>query len=352
MWWLMLNKLQYLSWTLSLFSVCFAISAKAESQEANLKSQENSVSKIFHLNEFPQTPTTVKEWLSQSPTSSPNLVTGVRIQQTQGGIEVILDTKEAEKLQPTSRNEGNSVIIDIPNAQLRLGNENIFRQEKAIAGISLVEVTNTQSNGIRLTVTGETALPKVELFDSNEELIFGVTPVTTATQPSTPTEPEKPTSETQPEQPSADNQEPIELVVTGEQDGYRVPDATAGTRTDTPLRDIPFSVKVVPRQVLEDQKVQRVTDALRNVAGVGADQSSRSAFDVYTIRGIPGRYFNNNIIINGLRDGYTFTAVDVANVEQIEVLKGPGAALFGQGQLGGTINVTTKQPLSTPAYSV
>ncbi|MBF2066674.1 MAG: TonB-dependent siderophore receptor [Calothrix sp. C42_A2020_038] len=225
-----------------------------------------------------------------------------------------------------------------------------------LEGITEISVTNVDANTVRVTVIGEKTLPTVELFDDSDGLIFGVAPATTTTQvpqqPEAPpkTEAQEPTSE-KPQDP-AQADDPIELVVTGEADGYRVPDATTGTRTDTPLRDIPFSVKVVPRQVLEDQKVQRVTDALRNVAGVGADQSSRSAFDVYTIRGIPGRFFNNNIIINGLRDGYTFTAVDVANIEQIEVLKGPGAALFGQGQLGGTINVTTKQPLNTPAYSV
>jgi iron complex outermembrane recepter protein len=346
--WRMLNKLQYLSWVLSMLSVCFGVSAKAESQQSSLNNQENNVSKVTYLKEFPKTLTTVKELLSQSatPSLSPSLITGVRINQTQGGIEVILETKEAEKLQPNSRSEGNNFIIDIPNAQLRLENENIFRQEKPIVGITVVEVINTQANGIRLTVTGEAALPKVELFDGDEGLIFGVTPATTATQ--TP-EPEKPTSEAKPEQPSADNQEPIELVVTGEQDGYRVPEASTATKTDTPLRDVPQAIQVIPRQVLQDQQVRRLNDALRNAPGVTPDNSERSAFEGFTIRG----FSNRNIIRNGLRDDTNITTnVNTENIEQIEVLRGPASVLFGQGGGGGTVNIATKKPQSTPFYYI
>ncbi len=301
---------------------------------------------------------TAKLLLVQQSDVSSVKVTGVKVNSTDKGIEVILESANPEALRPVIKSAENNYIADFPNAVLALPEGKEFSIANPVSGIVSVSIIQADANTVRVTVTGEAGLPTAELFDSEEGLIFELTPVASATQPpqqlETPPkpEPEKPELETPQEKPEAQGDDTIELVVTGEQDGYRVPDATTGTRTDTPLRDIPFSVKVVPRQVLEDQKVQRVTDALRNIAGVGADQSPRSPYDVYTIRGIPGRYFNNNIIINGLRDGYTFTAVDVANVEQIEVLKGPGAALFGQGQLGGTINVTTKQPLSNPAYSV
>ena len=58
-------------------------------------------------------------------------------------------------------------------------------------------------------------------------------------------------------------------MVTGEgQGGYRVPNASTATRTDTPLRDIPASIQVIPRQVIEDRNVERLQDALENVSGV------------------------------------------------------------------------------------
>ncbi|MEH2249028.1 AMIN domain-containing protein [Nostoc sp.] len=71
----------------------------------------------------------------------------------------------------------NSFIADIPNAQLRLpsGEAFTFRSEKPLAGITEITVTNFDVNTIRVTVIGELALPTVELFDSDEGLIFGLT---------------------------------------------------------------------------------------------------------------------------------------------------------------------------------
>lgn len=198
------------------------------------------VAKIPRLSDIDRPATNIQDWLSQSSTpnaQSPVQLTGVRVKRTVTGIEVIIETKEGEKLKPTSRNEGNTIITDIPNSQLALPNAKEFRSDNPVAGIAAVTVTQVDANSIRVTVTGEAGVPKVELFDSDEGLIFGLTPIaSTAQQP--PIE-EKPVEENQPEKPSAESNDPIELVVTGEQDGYRVPDASTATRTDTPLRDVP-----------------------------------------------------------------------------------------------------------------
>ena len=318
--------MQYLFLALSLFSAFFSASAKAEVKR-NTDSQINSISRISQLSEFPKPATTIKEWLSQSPASpSPSLVTGVRINETKEGIEIILNTPDAKKLQPTSRSEGNRLIVDIPNAQLRYSDANAFRQEKPIAGIAEVSVINSDTNNVRLIVTGETALPNVELFDSDESLIFGVTQKLQQAEA-----------------------EPIELIVTGEQDSYKVDTTTTGTRTDTPLRDVPQAIQVIPRQVLEDQQVERLNDALRNSPSVVPDNSVRSAFEGFTIRG----FSNRNIIRNGLRDDTSITTnILTENIEQIEVLRGPASVIFGSGGAGGTVNVVTKKPLSTPFYSI
>lgn len=301
--------------------------------------------------------------LVQAPTSA-IAITRVKLNLTGQELEIILQTAGADKLQPVNRSEGNNFIADIPNAQLRLSSGNEFRQENPAGGIRVITVTNVDANTVRVIVTGEASQPKAELFDSNEGLIFGVAVTgTTPTQeqPEAPPKPEqqKPTTEVKPEpaaetetpekQPSAEAEQPIELVVTGEQDSYRVPEATAGTRTDTPLRDIPQAIQVIPRQVIEDQQVDRLSDALRNTAGVTSDNSPRSAFEGFTIRG----FSNRNIIRNGLRDDTNLTGGSgIANIEQIEVLKGPAGALFGQGGAGGTINIVTKKPLSNPFYSI
>ncbi|MEJ1935363.1 TonB-dependent receptor plug domain-containing protein, partial [Nostoc sp. NIES-2111] len=285
--------------------------------------------------------------LGQTPTSSELIqVTKIQINTTDKGFEIILTTPKAEQLQLIPKTEGNTYIADIPKAYLTQP----FRQEKPFDGITEVTATNIDGNTIRITVTGTAGVPTVELFDSDEGLIFTFTPATAPNQAQTPnqTEPEQSTSETPITEPSAINDEPIELVVTGEQDVYRASSASAGTRTDTPLRDIPQAIQVIPQQVLEDQKAQRLNDVLRNVAGVSPQNSSVNSFDQFIIRG-----FGSETTRNGLRDT-TNSEVSSAltNVERIEVLKGPASVLYGQGSPGGTINIVTKQPLSEPFYNL
>ncbi|KZL48893.1 ferrichrome-iron receptor [Nodularia spumigena CENA596] len=289
------------------------------------------------------------ELLSQVP-NSPTLVevTGVEATPTEQGVEVILQTTQGQQLQITNRSTDNNFIADIPNAQLRLpsGDGFIFRSENPTEGITEITVTNFDANTIRVTVAGEAGLPTVELFDSDEGLIFGFTPVVSSAQ--TPQLPaEEPESETQTEQSSTPDQ-PIELVVTGQQDRYSVPNATTATRTDTPLRDIPQSIQAVPRQVLEDRQVIRASDALRSVSGVQQGNKVGGSSEVFNIRGFP--QFGGN-----LRDGFNnrnnFSIVETANLERIEVLKGPASVLYGNLDPGGVINFVTKQPLSEPFYA-
>ena len=225
--------------------------------------------------------------------------------------------------------------------QLRLpsGDAFTFRSEKPIAGITQVTVTNIDPNTVRVTVVGVAALPTVELFDDDAGLVFGITTAATAMQPS-------PQPETPQEKPAAQQDEPIELVVTGEQDGYNAPDASTATKTDTPLRDIPQSIQVVPRQVLEDRAVRREVEALETVSGV-VDFDTRPTelgTQVY-IRG-----FGSGVSLrNGLRNqGFT----SIGTVERVEVLKGPASVLFGALEPGGVVNYVTRQPLAEPYYKI
>jgi iron complex outermembrane receptor protein len=325
----------------------------------NKGTQEESINrKILQLSEIEQVSQSA-ELLVQSPAVSPSSeviqVTGVQANPTDKGVEVIVQTTQGEQLQITNRSVENNFIADIPNAQLRLPNGDAFtfRSEKPLEGITEITVTNLDANTIRVTVTGETGLPTVELFDSNEGLIFALTPATTAMQPPQQPEPEQPASETPPEEPAAQQDESIEVVVTGERDGYRVPTATTGTRTDTPLRDIPQSIQVVPQEVLRDQNVTILNEALRNVSGVSlATPTARNTSD-FTIRGFATNSLDgNNFLRNGLREASFVFTETAPNIERIEVLKGPASVLYGVAAPGGTINLVTKQPLSDPFYAI
>jgi iron complex outermembrane recepter protein len=272
-------------------------------------------------------------------------VRGVKVTNTDKGIEVTLESANPEALRPVIKSVENNYIADVPNAVLTLPEGKEFSIANPVSGIVSVSVTQVDANTVRVTVTGEAGLPTGELFDSEEGLIFALAPVASATQPQ---QPEQPTSETPPEQPTAESNEPIELTVTGEQDSYRIPTASTATKTDASLRDVPQAIQVIPKQVLQDQQVRRLNEALKNAPGVIADNSERSVFEGFTIRG----FSNRNIIRNGLRDDTNITSnVNTENIEQIEVLRGPASVLFGQGGAGGTINIVTKKPQSTPSYS-
>ncbi|AFZ30913.1 TonB-dependent siderophore receptor [Gloeocapsa sp. PCC 7428] len=285
-------------------------------------------------------------------------VTGVQANPTAQGVEVILQTTQGEQLQITNRSTGNNFIADIPNAQLRLSNGEafIFRSEKPVEGITEITVTNLDANTIRVTVAGETGLPTVELFDSNQGLIFGLTPATTAMQPPQQPEAEQPMGETPQEEPAAQGDELIEILVTGEQDeGYNPSEASTATRTDTPLRDIPQSIQVVPQQVIRDQQATRVEDALRNVPSVTQEGGYYSSTSNFRIRGF--RTDAENVLRDGLFEGVgnvtgQTVETDLFNIERVEVLLGPASVLYGSAAPGGTINLVTKQPLSDPFYQV
>lgn len=295
---------------------------------------------------------------AQNSNTSIVKITGVKVNSTDKGIEVILEAANAKNLQPVGKNQGNSLIADIPNAVLTLPDNEDFKVENPAEGITSVSVTQVDENNIRLTVTGKSGVPKVELFDSKQALIFTLTPtVSTAQQPT-----EKPeatssestqqaTDDTQSKPSSPEEDEVIELVVTGERDSFTVPNATTGTRTDTPLRDTPQSIQVIPRKIIDEQQAIELDDVLRNASGV-VSNSQDPRGQRFTIRG-----FDSSSV---LRDGIRLTNgangnigfPDLSNVERVEVLKGPAAILFGSLEPGGVINLVSKEPLSEPYYNL
>ncbi|MEH2247158.1 TonB-dependent siderophore receptor [Nostoc sp.] len=335
----------------SLFISCFFIAVVIQPTQAK------QVTEIQSVQELDRSARTVKEWFAQIEQQNPPAqsqegeviqVTSVKANPTSNGVEVILQTSIGQQLQVVNRSSGNNFIADIPNAQLRLPNGDAFtfRSTKPIAGVSEITVTNFNANTIRVSVTGEAGVPIVELFDSQDEgIIFSVATAlpSTQSQQQPQTQPTQPETQTQPSLPSTQGDEPIELVVTGEQDGYTVPEASTATLTDTPLRDIPQSIQVVPQQVIKDQGITRIVDAVRNVSGTQIGGGYGNLFGEVRIRGFSA---------DSLVDGFTgLLPVNGANIEQVEVLKGPASVLFGEGDPGGLVNYVTKKPLDTPYYS-
>lgn len=128
---------------------------------------------------------------------------------------------------------------------------------------------------------------------------------------------------------------------------YRRKSATTATKTDTPLMQTPMSVQIIPQQILKDQQVIRLEDALKNISGVSREQSYGPIYDSFMLRGFSA---NASVYRNGLR--LAEQSFETANLQQIEVLKGPASILYGRIDPGGMINISTKKPLDSPYYAV
>jgi iron complex outermembrane recepter protein len=133
-------------------------------------------------------------------------------------------------------------------------------------------------------------------------------------------------------------------TATGPVTGYQAKRAATATKTDTALKETPMSVSVITRDLLVDQGATNLQDALNYAAGVRPDAYGLdSRTDSVRIRGgYPDEY------LDGLRknfDYYTSNArSEPFTLERIEVLRGPAAMLYGQGTVGGVVNMVSKRP--------
>ncbi len=355
-------------WLTGAVAMFVAQPLRVQAQQAQ---QVVPIEKIPRLSEI-EFPKTSAKWLARQPIADKAVaqvegrvvqVTGVRLNPTATGLEVIIETADGTAPPIATSSNEQTLLIDLSNARLALPSGEAFRQDNPAEGITSVTVTPQDNNRVRVTVIGSAAVPTARVIPRDRGLTLSVdVPPTTAETPPTPetpppaTEPSTTPAPTTTPAPSPSpgagtqgEEEEIEIVVTGErEDGYRAPTAITGTRTDTPLRDIPQSIQVVPEQVLDDQQAIRLQDAVRNVSGVVQGNTFGSGGDTFILRGFP----QFTLLRNGFRDNSENRSVrETANLESVEVLKGPASVLYGTLEPGGVINLVTKQPLSEPFYA-
>ncbi len=136
------------------------------------------------------------------------------------------------------------------------------------------------------------------------------------------------------------------LTITGQQNGYAETNSLSATRTDTPITEVPQSVLVINRMVMDEQDSRNLSDLLTNISGVRPTRQDEVLFAQPLARGFPAE-----IYLDGLPTfGGTAASIDPSSLigaERVEVLKGPTSALYGGGigaPLGGLINVVSKRP--------
>ncbi len=134
-------------------------------------------------------------------------------------------------------------------------------------------------------------------------------------------------------------------VTTTNDIGYQSTNAAEVTRMNTAIADIPMNVTVLNQAFIEDTMARTTEDVLEYVPGFVPTSNN----DSWTVRGFANA---NTKFLNGFLQQESIGTVSLANVERVEVLKGPAAVLFGQGGFAATVNRVTKRPREKPATSV
>ena len=143
--------------------------------------------------------------------------------------------------------------------------------------------------------------------------------------------------------PAASGAEPIVTlpsiqITASNTNRYAAVSTSTATKTNTLLRDVPQSISVVTNELIKDQSIRSIGDAVRYVPGVGVSQGEGNR-DALVFR---GNRSTGDFFTDGIRDDVEYYR-DLYNIERVEVLKGANGMIFGRGGSGGVVNRVTKQ---------
>lgn len=131
-------------------------------------------------------------------------------------------------------------------------------------------------------------------------------------------------------------------------DSYRTIEATATLKSPAPLRITPFTVQVANAAFLADLRAESLADVYPYLTGLAANGTRADSF---SLRGFESN--RESVQVDGLPGSTTvFGSPPSANIERVEVLKGPASVLYGALAPGGIINLVTKQPLAQPRHEI
>ena len=271
---------------------------------------------------FPTEPvhTTVSDWV-EAQLATAIEVTGIRLNPTETGLQVTLDSATGQLAPPITTTNGNSLIADIPNAVLALPDGQAFRAENPAAGIASITVTQLDATQVRVSVTGTEAVPSAQIIPGEPGLTLSLSPAV----------PEV-------------GGDAIRVVV------------TAQKRPEDP-QDVPISITVLSRDELEDAQVNSLRDVAANTPNFSTTTGDR-AFNFYSVRGLG----NSNVLV---RDNVSFYIDDVPydnvhqffpgalfDLERVEVLRGPQSTLYGRNSQAGVINIISLPPTEDLKFQV
>ncbi len=135
------------------------------------------------------------------------------------------------------------------------------------------------------------------------------------------------------------------------------PIVVTATRFDIPLELSPASASVITSEDFEQQQIERVSDALREVPGLSVVQTGTAGqlTSIFT-RGLRSEHTQvllDGIPVNqGLQGAFNFADLTIDDIDRIEVVRGPQSTLYGPRALAGVIQIFTKRGTGTPGAIV
>ncbi|MEM6432869.1 MAG: TonB-dependent receptor plug domain-containing protein, partial [Cyanobacteria bacterium P01_D01_bin.115] len=243
------------------------------------------------------------------------IITGTKVIPTNQGFNLVLETDRADTLTSTFSTEGNQLIVDIPDAQLAAP----FTQTEPTEGIVSVEAISPTDNSVQIRITGLDTAPTGQVVSTASGLTLSVVAPM-----------------------SAIAVEPIRITVTAE----KQPEA---------LQDVPISITAFTEDELEDADIT----SIEQVAGLTPNFTVYTPgrnFLLYSVRGLSNFNFLSRdpvaFYIDDVPYDYTgFLDLDLADLERVEVLRGPQSTLYGRNAEAGVVNIVTRPPTNESEYS-
>ena len=246
-------------------------------------------------------------------------ISGVKVEKTQNGLKLSLETSQLDAVKSKTIIEDKSVIIiKLNNAQLHLPNGREFRQENLGAGINSLSVKQVGEAEVQVKIIGENKLPNIERVESNSNLIFHINNNVSAGT-------------------AQNNQqrEEIELIAVGKKDNFG---------------DTPANVTVIDSEQREKQQARDVRDLVRYEPGVSVPNNTRGGLQGVNIRGLGGNRVQMEV--DGIRLPAEFAYgssqlgrdyVDIETLNALEIFRGNNSGEGGSDALGGTVNFKTAE---------
>lgn len=144
---------------------------------------------------------------------------------------------------------------------------------------------------------------------------------------------------------AADSDPALEEVLVTARRHYVATETTSGTKTDIPLIETPQSVSVITHDEIELLQIQNLEQATRYTAGIiSGSYGGDDRFDWLTLRGFTPTEYLDGLRLPTAAVAEAQSRLDVYALEQVEILKGPSSALYGQVPPGGLVNMVSKRP--------